>query len=67
MTSNLCAGTASQVRQVLARSDLIQKIGVMFWSDELDVKKEICYIFKNLGRMGEKKAVLEVYLNLNVT
>ena len=38
----------------------------MFWSDELDVKKEICYIFKNIGLVGDKKVVLQIYLSLNV-
>jgi hypothetical protein len=37
--SNICAGTASQVRQVLCKADLLIKLGTMFWEDEMDIKK----------------------------
>ena len=64
--SNLCAGTASQVRQVLSRQDLFLKLGAMFWGDEIDIRKEICFIFRNMGQVGERQLVLEVIQSLNI-
>lgn len=43
------------------------KLGAMFWGDEIDIRKEICFIFRNMGQVGEKQLVLEVVQTLNIT
>jgi hypothetical protein len=55
---NICAGTTSQIRQVLAKPEILQTLNQMLWQDDIDVKKEICYVFKNMGNSGDKKAIL---------
>jgi importin subunit alpha-6/7 len=65
ITSNICAGTVSQIRQVLFNTELVLQVGSMFWADEIDIRKEICYIFRNMGHSGDKRAILDLYSKLN--
>jgi hypothetical protein len=50
---------------VVAKADLIIALGAMFWQDELDVKKEIAFIFKNMGHSADKRTILELYQAMN--
>lgn len=50
--SNICAGTSSQINQVLSNSNLLLKLSQLFLQDELDVRREICYVFSNMSELG---------------
>lgn len=65
ITSNICAGTTSQVRQVVGKAELMIALGGMLWQEEIDVRKEIAYIFKNMGHTADKRATLEIYQAMN--
>lgn len=50
---------------MVAKAEIIMALGVMFWQDEIDVQKEIAYVFKNMGHSADKKAILELYQAMN--
>ena len=65
--SNICGGTLSQVAQTIKQKNLLAKVAVMFHQDDPIIRKEICYVFKNMAHNGEKESVLATILSLNVT
>lgn len=38
----------------------------MLWQDEIEIKREISYIFRNICKVGDKPIALEVIVSLNI-
>ncbi len=38
----------------------------MLVEDEINIKKEICFVFKNICNVGDKRIVLELITNLHI-
>lgn len=66
IASNIAAGTASQVLQLLNHSELLQKIVEALETDVIEVKREICWIFSNLGHLGPKDTVISMYVQFEI-
>jgi hypothetical protein len=52
--SNVAAGVQSQVAQFLSRKDLLDKLSVLFTTDVLTIRQEICWIYSNFGHLGDR-------------
>ena len=63
--SNICVGTISQVNQILAQHQLLQKIAVLFQVDDPTVKLEICYIVANVCHSGSQESVFHMLNTYN--
>lgn len=50
----------------MSRVDLLNKIGTLFHQDIVEVKREICWIYGNLGHLGDHKRLLEIILHYDV-
>lgn len=50
---------------MVANAEIMIMLGGMLWQEEIDVRKEIAYIFKNMGHSADKRAILEIYQAVN--
>jgi hypothetical protein len=56
--SNISAGTSSQVAQILSNLPLFEKLKTMLFDDEITIRTEISYIFKNLCSSAHREKVM---------
>lgn len=64
--SNIAAGVPKQVNILMSRVDLLDKIALMFHQEVPDIQREICWIYGNLGHLGERPKLLEICLHYDV-
>lgn len=63
--SNICVGTISQVNQILANTQLLQKLALLFQVDDSTVKLEISYIVANICHSGSEQGAIQMLSNYN--
>ena len=64
-SSNICAGTEVQVHKCIFYPSIFEKLMVMLKSDELSVRDEILYCFKNICYLGSPNDVYSLLERCN--
>lgn len=64
--SNIAAGVESQVDKLLERQDILDKVYQMLQTEDNACKEEIEWIFANLGHLGNKSKVIQLYLHYDI-
>ena len=59
IVSNIAAGTKRQITELLGERQLMRQVAMIFHEDQIDVRKEACYVFSNMCLLGEKEVVLK--------
>lgn len=47
----------------MSRTDLLDKIAYLFHHDIVDVKRQICWIYGNLGHLGDRVKLIQIILH----